>query len=79
MKHELTQLIQQALDGLVAGGILPPDITPRIQIDRTRDRSHGDLASNVALTLAKRAGLQPRELATAICGALPEAPFLDPN
>ena len=63
MKEELTRLIQQALDSLVAQGQLPADITPRIQIDRTRDNSHGDLASNIALTLAKPAGKNPRELA----------------
>jgi arginyl-tRNA synthetase len=56
---------------------LPTDIAPQVQIDRTRDKSHGDLASNIALTLAKAAGKNPRELAALICAALPEAAFLD--
>ena len=76
MKQQLSQLIQQALDSLVAQGELPGTITPRIQIDRTRDKSHGDLASNIALTLAKAAGKPPREIAAAICAALPEAGFV---
>jgi arginyl-tRNA synthetase len=76
MKQALSELIQQALNHLVARGELPADITPRIQIDRTRDPSHGDLASNIALTLAKPAGRNPRELAALICELLPEAPFL---
>ena len=59
MKEELTRLIQQALDSLVAQDLLPAAITPRIQIDHTRDKSHGDLASNIALTLAKAAGKNP--------------------
>jgi arginyl-tRNA synthetase len=71
MKEELTRLIQQALDSLVAQDLLPAAITPRIQIDHTRDKSHGDLASNIALTLAKPAGKNPRELAAQICDALP--------
>jgi arginyl-tRNA synthetase len=76
MKQELTQLIQQALDSLITQGLLPDDSAPVIQIDRTRDKSHGDLASNIALTLAKPARKNPRELADMICAALPAAPFL---
>ena len=73
MKEELTRLIQQALDSLVAQGELPEDIAPQVQIDRTRDKSHGDLASNIALTLAKPARKNPRDLAAMICAALPAA------
>jgi len=76
MKQELTQLIQQALDSLITQGLLPEDAKPAIQIDRTRDKSHGDLASNIALTLAKPARKNPRELADLICAALPAAQFL---
>ena len=73
MKQEITQLIEQALDALVAQEHLPADIQPKVQIDRTRDKSHGDLASNVALTLAKAASKNPRELAGLICDALPQS------
>ena len=72
MKEELSQLIQQALDSLVAQGHLPQDIQPQVQIDRTRDKSHGDMASNIALTLAKAAKKPPRDLAQLICEALPK-------
>jgi arginyl-tRNA synthetase len=71
MKENLSRLIREALDSLSANGKLPADIQPDIQIDRTRDRNHGDLASNIALTLAKAAGRPPRELAAEICAALP--------
>ncbi|MGB1140191.1 MAG: arginine--tRNA ligase [Halioglobus sp.] len=73
MKEDITGLIQAALDTLVTQGQLPADITPSIKIDRTRDKAHGDLASNIALTLAKPAGKNPRELAGLICDALPPA------
>ena len=76
MKEQLTRLILQALDTLVAQGQLPDDIPTRVQIDRTRDPSHGDLASNVALGLAKAARKNPRELAAMICEALPDAGFI---
>ncbi len=76
MKEQLSQLIQQALDALVAAGELPAGSRPEINIDRTRDPSHGDLASNIALTLARSAGKKPRDLAAMICAALPAAPFI---
>ena len=73
MKQEITQLIEQALDALVIQSHLPADTQAKVQIDRTRDKSHGDLASNIALTLAKAAKKNPRELAGLICAALPES------
>ena len=76
MKEQLSQLVHQALDSLVAQGHLPDTIEPQVQIDRTRDRNHGDLASNIALTLAGAAGQKPRELATLICDALPSSPYV---
>ncbi|KZX56088.1 arginine--tRNA ligase [Halioglobus sp. HI00S01] len=77
MKEKISQLIEQALAVLVEQQQLPADTTPRIQIDRTKDKSHGDLASNIALTLAKAAGMKPRDLATLICEALPVSDILD--
>ncbi|HNE91432.1 MAG TPA: arginine--tRNA ligase, partial [Agitococcus sp.] len=38
---------------------------------RTRDNSHGDWASNLAMVAAKAAGLKPRDLAQKIVDALP--------
>ena len=77
MKQQISQLIEQALDSLAVQGELPDGLEPRIQIDRTRDKSHGDLASNIALTLAQEAGKKPRDLAALICSALPASPVLE--
>tara|TARA_R110001592_G_scaffold363393_1_gene687245 strand:- start:86568 stop:88253 length:1686 start_codon:yes stop_codon:yes gene_type:complete len=76
MKEQISQLILQALDALAQQGKLTADLPARINVDRTRDPSHGDLASNVALGLAKAAGQNPRELAALICEALPSASFV---
>ncbi len=73
MKSRLQSLIAEAVARLQADGVLPADLEPRIQIERTRDASHGDFASNVALMLAKPAGMKPRELAERIVAALPGA------
>ncbi|HNN87038.1 MAG: arginine--tRNA ligase [Pseudomonadales bacterium] len=73
MKQPLAELIQTALLNLQTEGVLPADSAPpSVQIDNTRDKSHGDLASNIAMVLAKKAGKAPRDLAAAILAALPE-------
>ncbi|MCK5263503.1 MAG: arginine--tRNA ligase, partial [Gammaproteobacteria bacterium] len=72
MKHKIEDLIRQAIHTLISNGTLDHSVSPTIQVTRTKDATHGDFASNVALTLAKAAGKPPRELAQAICDALPE-------
>lgn len=76
MKQELGELIQSALEQLTQNGDLPADANYRIQLDRTRDPSHGDLASNIALTLAKQARCKPRDLAERIVAALPASEII---
>ena len=71
MKQQLASLIQTAIDTLQGQGVLPADLSPKIQIDRTRDASHGDYACNIALMLAKPAKCKPRDLAEQIVAALP--------
>ena len=46
-------------------------------MQRPRDESHGDFASNIALMLAKPAGKNPRELAEKIISNLPENNLID--
>ena len=77
MKSELAALITTALEKLVVDGVLAelPDATP--QIDRPRDTSHGDLSCNIAMVLAKRAGMAPRDLATQLIAALPDNSLVD--
>ena len=41
-----------------------------VKVERPKNRDHGDYATNVALVLAKRAGMPPRDLATKIVAAL---------
>ncbi|SEI80677.1 arginyl-tRNA synthetase [Pseudomonas linyingensis] len=71
MKDSIRHLIQQALTRLTDEGVLPEGLTPAIQVENTRDKTHGDFASNIAMMLAKPAGLKPRELAEKLIAALP--------
>jgi arginyl-tRNA synthetase len=77
MKSELAALITAALEQLVSQGALAelPDVAP--QIDRPKDTSHGDLSCNIAMVLAKRAGIAPRDLATQLIEALPQNTVID--
>jgi|TARA_B100000809_G_scaffold112262_1_gene110751 arginyl-tRNA synthetase len=71
MKQHIADLIQQAIDALKTAGEFDADLVANIQIDNTRDKQHGDLACNVALTLAKVARRKPRDIAELICSQLP--------
>jgi arginyl-tRNA synthetase len=63
--------LNAALDALETDGVLPPGLERRaITVEPPRDASHGDLATNAAMVLAKPAGTNPRALADAIAGKL---------
>lgn len=77
MKAELSALLQQAVQSLQADGVLPAEVVPPIQIDRTRDKSHGDFACNIAMLLAKPAKMKPRDIAGQIVSVLPDSPVVE--
>jgi arginyl-tRNA synthetase len=56
---------------MAARGTLPPGLDlARIAVEAARDPAHGDMATNVAMVLAKDVGRKPRELADAIAAEL---------
>ena len=71
MKDTITSLLEGAVSALKHQGVLPDDLQPTIKVDPTKDKAHGDYATNLALMLAKPAGKNPRELANALVAALP--------
>ena len=69
--HFFETEISSILNGLVADGTLPADLDHAgVSCETPRDPSHGDLATNAAMVLAKRAGMKPRDLAEAISAGL---------
>jgi arginyl-tRNA synthetase len=63
--------VQVALEALTASGALPPGLAlSRVLVEPPRDSTHGDMATNAAMVLAKDAGKKPRELADAIAEKL---------
>jgi arginyl-tRNA synthetase len=73
MKHHLSQLLSQAIQTLKSQRILPDEQHIEINLERTRDRKHGDFASNLAMVLCKVARSKPRDLAEKLVSALPES------
>lgn len=73
MKDIIISLLDEALATLKQRGIVPQDTAPAIKVDPTKDKAHGDYASNLALMLAKPAGKKPRELAELLIEALPSS------
>lgn len=72
---QYSALLDGVLDELQSDGTLPPQIDRRgIAVEPPRDPSHGDLATNAAMVLAKQARANPRELAAAIAPKLEAVP-----
>ncbi|MEK9784752.1 MAG: arginine--tRNA ligase [Gammaproteobacteria bacterium] len=71
MRDEVCRLLSEALASLASDGVLSADSTPVVQVERSKSAEHGDFASNLAMVLAKSAGMKPRDLAEKICAALP--------
>jgi arginyl-tRNA synthetase len=77
MKPQIAELLNAAVNVLKEQNILPADLEPRIQVDNTRDKAHGDLATNLAMMLAKPAGKNPRELAQLLVDAIPASSLVE--
>lgn len=75
MKQQLEQLIHSALKQLHANGALQT-IPASVQVEPTKDKQHGDFASNIALMLAKPLQKKPREVAEQIINALPKTDYV---
>lgn len=66
-----TAHLDAVLDALEADGVLPAGLNRKpVTVEPPRDLSHGDMATNAAMVLAKPAGTNPRALAEAIVAKL---------
>jgi arginyl-tRNA synthetase len=65
-KQEIAALFQAALAPILAAS----GMTPNVVLERPRDASHGDVACNIAMQLAKQLKMNPRELAQQVVAAL---------
>ncbi|MBE8167252.1 MAG: arginine--tRNA ligase [Shewanella sp.] len=76
MKSNIQSLLEQTLTTLIQQGVVSAEVQARIQVDRTKDKSHGDFATNLAMMLTKAARKNPRELAQLIIDNLPASEYV---
>ena len=69
---ELSAAVLGCLRDAVAAGELTVDLPGEVRVERPRSREHGDWSTNVALQLAKKAGVAPRDLAASLAARLGE-------
>ncbi|HEX4688075.1 MAG TPA: arginine--tRNA ligase [Nocardioides sp.] len=70
--EQLSDLIVASLADLSASGAitLPDGVPETVTVERPRQKGHGDYATNVALQLAKQAGVPPRDFAGLVADRL---------
>ena len=72
MNTAIQNALAHAVQTLKTQGTLPENWQNNSVLTRTKDRSHGDYASNIAMVACKVAGLNPRQLAEQILAQLPQ-------
>ena len=75
MKDQLQELLTKCVQDLISKGILT-EMPSKIRIDHTKDNSHGDYATNIALMLSKQAKMSPVELAKIIIDQFEQKNFI---
>ncbi|MBX3513732.1 MAG: arginine--tRNA ligase [Xanthobacteraceae bacterium] len=69
--------VHDALNALVKEGAIPAGLDfSRVVVEPPKDESHGDLATNAAMVLAKEAKQKPRDIAEKLAAKLKSAPHV---
>lgn len=66
MKKKLISLLENSIEACCRKGIFDTGKIPSVEVEMTRDISHGDFASNVAMAFASAVRKNPRKVAGAI-------------
>jgi arginyl-tRNA synthetase len=68
---DIRATVIDCLDTLTIEGVLPAGLDfANVTVEPPRDASHGDMATNAAMVLAKPAGMKPRDIADALAAKL---------
>ncbi|MFT6452638.1 MAG: arginyl-tRNA synthetase [Halocynthiibacter sp.] len=75
---DIRTLVITSLEAMVAEGALPAGLSfDNVAVEPPRDASHGDMATNAAMVLAKPAGAKPRDIAEALAAKLAADPRVE--
>lgn len=72
LKAHLIPLLEKTVATLQQQQQLPAELPVSINLERSKDKAHGDFACNIAMVLAKPAKMNPRQIATLIVEQLAE-------
>lgn len=76
--HTFREQILKAVEKLVQQGVLPDGLAfDKITTEPPREPSHGDIATNAAMILAKPANKNPRELGELLAKELKPLPYVE--
>ena len=71
---DLATLVKKTAESILPDpSVLPDEVT----VERPRNPEHGDYATNLALQVAKKAGMNPRELGQKLADALANDPAIE--
>ena len=77
MKQLVANLVNNALASMPELKETAADLSLESTVERTRDASHGDFATNIAMRLAKAVRKSPRDIAASIIAALADDDAVD--
>ena len=78
MKHNIQNLLKQSLVALAEAGVVSEDTIPQtIAVDTPRRDGQGDYATGLALSIARHAGMKPRDLAAHIAEHVPQTEYIE--
>jgi len=70
MKQQIVQYIESAVRGASSKGFFEAVELPFIEVEVSRDKAHGDYASNIAMVLAASLKQKPREIAAILANEM---------
>jgi arginyl-tRNA synthetase len=74
--EQLRDVVRTAVSGAVERGTLAVEVPQDVVVERPKNRAHGDYATNIAMRLAKTAGIPPRAVAEALAEELRAQPAI---
>lgn len=77
MKQALVDILTDVVAQLKADGLIAEDAQPRIHVENTKDKAHGDFATNLAMMLTKMVGKPPRDVAQIIIDKIGSQSVID--
>ena len=73
MKEYIQDLLRASIKEIDQSHEVPQDLLMKIRIDRAKDRTHGDFATNAALIISKQLNGKPSDIAAAIVSRIPSS------